>query len=108
MLLHLHIQCVCLLLQDLVLKRYHSNTGVSFSSRRVPQIWRSQSGCISIAFFSRDHLFRLSPAATKAVYMGGGGGVCGIQLEDRLCVCLLLQCVCLLPATFISPAAAVN
>jgi hypothetical protein len=32
----------------------------------VPQIWRSQSGYISIAFFSRDHLFRLSPAATPA------------------------------------------
>jgi hypothetical protein len=45
--------------------RYHSNRGFSFSFRRVPQIWRSQSGYVSIAFFSRDHLFRLSPANTK-------------------------------------------
>jgi hypothetical protein len=42
----------------------HSNRGV-FSFRRVPQIWRSQIGYISIAFSSRYHLFRLSPAATQ-------------------------------------------
>jgi hypothetical protein len=44
--------------------RYHSNRGVSFSFRRVMQIWRSQRGYISIDFFSYDHLFRLSPADT--------------------------------------------
>ncbi len=49
----------------MVIIRYRSNRGVSFSFRRVPQIWRSQSGYVSIAVFSRDHLFRLSPAATQ-------------------------------------------
>jgi len=31
-----------------VITRYYSNRGVSFSFRRVPSIWRSQSGFISI------------------------------------------------------------
>ena len=44
--------------------RYHSNRGVSFLFCRVPQIWRSQSLYIIVAFFSRDHLFCLSPADT--------------------------------------------
>jgi hypothetical protein len=40
------LRVVCLLLQYWggVFTRYHSNRGVSFSFRRVPQIWRSQSG----------------------------------------------------------------
>ena len=30
-----------------VITRYYSNRGVSFSFRRVPSIWRSQSGYIT-------------------------------------------------------------